>query len=120
MLDIPSVLTENNINILCGKRVGVYASLPFVFNVIDDSISKQVMAKEYCVLSPDGFHISQQVSYTGIEKAKEARDAFVENYRKQGYYRSNKGIIDIKDLKIHCYVIPIDIVEETMRRIHSK
>ena len=59
--------------------------------------------KRYIVLSPDGFTIEREKSH--YKSLTEAIDAFLiwkERFRLQGYYSSNNGRIDLKDLEQNC------------------
>lgn len=54
--------------------------------------------KKYNVLSPDGFPIEFNTTYRSIKKAREAGLRFIERYKIQGYYSSNRGRISLEDL----------------------
>ncbi len=60
------------------------------------------MAK-YQVISPDGITIDRNKPYyTSKKKALEAFDVWRSRYDRQGYYSSNAGRIDLKDLEYFC------------------
>jgi hypothetical protein len=60
------------------------------------------MAK-YQVISPDGFTIeADKPYYTSKKRAVEAFKKWVGRYERQGYYSSNAGRINLKDLEYFC------------------
>lgn len=65
--------------------------------------------KVYDVLSPDGFSISANEFYDSLEAAEAAFNKWAENYKAQGYYSSNYGRIDLRDLQDECCLVPRDM-----------
>lgn len=59
----------------------------------------------YQILSPDGFTIEGGVeSYPSMTEANKAFKQWKDRYKAQGYYSSNRGRIDLKDLKYFCTI----------------
>jgi hypothetical protein len=64
--------------------------------------------KKYDVLSPDGFSISRDETYTSKKKAIEAFNLWKQRYEVQGYYSStNYGRIHLSDLQDYCQLIEL-------------
>ncbi len=61
------------------------------------------MAK-FDVISPDGFSIERDKTYTTEQKAKDALTRWMRRYESQGYYSSNQGRIPLADLASHCEI----------------
>lgn len=59
---------------------------------------------KYVVLSPDGFTIHPTDTYPSLKKAKKALDTWQKGYKRQGYYSSNTGRIELEDLADHCTI----------------
>ena len=59
---------------------------------------------KYVVISPDGFTIHPTQTYSSIPDAKLAFEKWKENYKRQGYYSSNNGRIELADLAEHCTI----------------
>ena len=57
------------------------------------------------VLSPDGFPITFNKTYFSKPEANKALDKFVEKYKTQGYYSSNKGKIPFDKIKDNCKTV---------------
>jgi len=62
---------------------------------------------EYDILSPDGISIEFGKTYLNSIQINKALDDFVTKYEDQGYYSSNNGIVDLKELKSKCKIIKI-------------
>ncbi len=62
----------------------------------------------YNILSPDGFTISIE-DFNTPEEADNFAIEWVEKFRKQGYYSSNRGKIHFDDILDHCRPISYDI-----------
>ena len=59
--------------------------------------------KKYDVISPDGFSIHREDTYTSRKAAMAAFNEWKERYRAQGYYSStNYGRIALEDLEQYC------------------
>jgi len=68
------------------------------------------MANRYIVMSPDGFPISRDAEYKSKKEAEEATLAFVERYRKQGYYSQTTSKIvhiPVDEIKDHCRLVKL-------------
>jgi hypothetical protein len=64
--------------------------------------------KTYNILSPDGFSISRDETYTSKKKAIEAFNEWKKRYEAQGYYSSTKyGKIHLSDLEDYCQLIEL-------------
>lgn len=64
--------------------------------------------KKYNVLSPDGFPIQFETTYTSMDEAYRAFKTWVARYEKQGYYSSaDHGRIDLRDLEDFCQFITL-------------
>jgi len=59
------------------------------------------MAK-YTMLSPDGFSIEFDKTYTSKKEAEKAFTEWKKRYELQGYYSSNSGRIPLEDLREYC------------------
>ena len=60
----------------------------------------------YNVISPDGFPIERETTYTTIYKAYRALVRFKQRYARQGYYSSvNYGKIHPLDIKDYCEIV---------------
>ena len=82
--------------------------IPFQTILSEEEFNEKVnnMAKiKYDVLSPDGFSIFPTLRYSSKKEANEAFNEWKKKYEQQGYYSSNKGRIELKDLKEHCKFI---------------
>ncbi len=62
---------------------------------------------EFDILSPDGFSIFPDRTYTSISAGKKAFNEWKERYKAQGYYSSNHGRIELKYLAEECSYVPI-------------
>lgn len=58
--------------------------------------------KKYDILSPDGIPIEMDGGYTSKKKGLEAFKNWKKRFERQGYYSSNNGRIDLKDLADSC------------------
>jgi len=67
------------------------------------------MAKAYDILSPDGFSISATETWNTPEEAETAFIEWVKRFERQGYYSSNRGRIELSELRKYCKLIPIEI-----------
>jgi hypothetical protein len=68
------------------------------------------MAKKkpkFDVISPDGFSIHREDTYSSRNEAKKALAEWIKRYEDQGYYSSNKGRIPLDELADYCKVIEI-------------
>lgn len=64
--------------------------------------------KRFDIISPDGFPIDREATYTEEEIPKAIKE-FTERYKSQGYYSStNYGIIPLEDLKAYCTIKKIN------------
>lgn len=59
------------------------------------------------VISPDGFSINPTEKYKTEKDAKGAFEIWKRRYKAQGYYSSNRGRIDLKDLFYFCKIVKI-------------
>ncbi|MBN8702760.1 MAG: hypothetical protein J0M08_06830 [Bacteroidetes bacterium] len=57
---------------------------------------------KYVIVSPDGFTIHPTETYNNPKQAKAAFNKWQAQYEKQGYYSSNFGRINLKDLADYC------------------
>lgn len=68
-------------------------------------------AKQYEVLSPDGFGIEMDSNYKTKKEAKIALKDFVKRYEAQGYYSSIRGgervRIPINEIADNCRIIEL-------------
>jgi hypothetical protein len=62
---------------------------------------------KYDILSPDGFSIAFDKTYSSIEKAKKAFENWKKRFEAQGYYSSNSGRINLEDLEQHCTLVEL-------------
>jgi hypothetical protein len=62
----------------------------------------------YDVLSPDGFPIDREKTYSNKKECIEAFDLWAKRFETQGYYSSNNGRIDLRDLQHYCDIIPLN------------
>lgn len=62
---------------------------------------------KYNILSPDGFSIEFNKTYSSIEKAKKAFENWKKRFEAQGYYSSNGGRINLEDLEQHCTLVEV-------------
>ena len=62
-------------------------------------------AKRYDVLSPDMIPIGINGGYETIKEAKKDFIQWKKRYKKQGYYSSNNGRINLKDLEDFCTLV---------------
>ncbi len=108
---------NNGIQVLKVYPIGhEYATTTSVFYLIDspdfgnDVVSegqlKELIAKAFNVMSPDGIPITLEPFKT-IELAFNGFKEWVNGFVKQGYYSSNAGQIDLRDLEDLCYIQPI-------------
>lgn len=58
----------------------------------------------YVILSPDGFTIHPTDIYLNKEEAEKAFNVWKKQYRKQGYYSSNTGRINLDNLADYCTI----------------
>jgi hypothetical protein len=65
------------------------------------------MARKYDVISPDGFSINREGTYSSKKKAREGFTEWAKNFERQGYYSSNRGRIPLDELADHCQLIPV-------------
>ncbi len=75
-------------------------------------LERNMKAVRYDIISPDGISIVYGVDYASLEPGEDAMialDAWVKRFEAQGYYSSNSGRIDLKDLKDNCSYIEIEI-----------
>lgn len=63
--------------------------------------------KEFVVISPDGFTIELEATYSSHENAMKAFKIWAKRYEKQGYYRSNNGRIPLDELINHCRIVEV-------------
>ena len=63
------------------------------------------MAK-WNILSPDGFEISRE-DFKTKKEALSYFDKWKNGFKRQGYYSSNRGRIDLEDLDDCCRVIKV-------------
>jgi hypothetical protein len=65
----------------------------------------KTVKKKFDVISPDGFSIDREATYTSRKKALKAFEAWKERYKAQGYYSSaNHGRIALEDLHEYCNI----------------
>lgn len=60
---------------------------------------------KFNVLSPDGFTIDPEKTYSTIEQAEKAFNEWAKRYERQGYYSSNNGRIPLNELLQNCKII---------------
>lgn len=65
--------------------------------------------KEYNILSPDGFPIFRELTYKSVTSAKKAFKEWKKRFEAQGYYSSNEGRIDLRDLEESCTLTETDL-----------
>jgi hypothetical protein len=63
--------------------------------------------KEYDLLSPDGFSIFPDRTYSSKTAVEKAYKEWVAKFKKQGYYSSNNGRIDLEDLPFEMQFIEV-------------
>lgn len=63
--------------------------------------------KLFQLLSPDGVTIENIEGYPTMQKLMKAFNKWKDRYKAQGYYSSNNGRIDLKDLFDRCEVIEV-------------
>lgn len=64
--------------------------------------------KRFNVLSPDGFPIHYENTYTSKKEALKAAKEWAEGYKRQGYYSSVRyGRIDLMDILDYCQLVEI-------------
>ncbi len=61
---------------------------------------------EYKILSPDGIEIENR-TYSSIDEAVKAFETWVKPFYNQGYYSSNNGRIDLRDLLDYCTLVEL-------------
>jgi hypothetical protein len=62
--------------------------------------------KRFNVLSPDGFPIHYENTYTSKKEALTAAKEWAEGYKRQGYYSSVRyGRIDLMDILDYCQLV---------------
>ena len=69
------------------------------------------MAKKkikYDVLSPDGFPIDREKIYANKKECIKAFNEWKKRFEIQGYYSSNNGRIDLRDLQDYCQIVAIE------------
>jgi len=64
--------------------------------------------KQYDVLSPDGFSISFNKTWSSPTAAQKALTEWITRYKTQGYYSSNNGRIPLGELEANCKIVPLD------------
>jgi hypothetical protein len=60
----------------------------------------------YQILSPDNLPIDTNL-YTSIKAAKRGFNKWVKQYKRQGYYSSNSGRIELIDLEYFCTLVQL-------------
>ena len=71
-----------------------------------------LVERRYRILSPDGFDIAFDKTYT-IDEISSAFEEFKNRYKAQGYYStSNRDRIDLDDLEDYCTIVEYDESEE--------
>jgi hypothetical protein len=60
----------------------------------------------YQILSPDNLPIDNE-TYKSIRAAKMAFNRWKDNYKRQGYYSSNSGRIELIDLEYFCTLVQL-------------
>ena len=65
------------------------------------------MAK-FDVISPDGFSIERDKTYTSKKQAQDALNRWMRRYESQGHYSSNNGRIPLNELESKCIIKPIN------------
>jgi len=71
------------------------------------------MAKEeFDILSPDGFAISFDKTYSTLMEAARAFIKWKQSFSKQGFYSSNEGRIHLDDLRDDCQLVPLNAAAE--------
>ena len=63
--------------------------------------------KEYNVLSPDGFAIHHENTYTSKKKAEEAFKKWRDAYKAQGYYSWRGERIPLNELHQYCQLVEL-------------
>lgn len=56
------------------------------------------------VLSPDGFPIERDKSYSNLAEVQKAIERFIKRFSQQGYYSSNRGRIELDCLENECNI----------------
>jgi hypothetical protein len=64
--------------------------------------------QKYDVISPDGFSISVDKTWSSPETAQQALTEWIKRYEIQAYYSSNNGRIPLGELESYCKIIPLD------------
>ena len=59
------------------------------------------------ILSPDGFSIDREKTYSSRSAAIKAFKAWAKRFEAQGYYSSNRGRINLLDLADECSLIEV-------------
>lgn len=72
---------------------------------MEKAIDKKIA--EFDILSPDGFSIFPDRTYTTLREGQKAFLAWRKQYKAQGYYSSNRGRILLADLGDECIFSPI-------------
>ena len=67
--------------------------------------------EEYQVFSPDEVSIFKDITYPNLEKASKAFREWRNQFKAQGYYSSNKGKINLKDLPNEVTVKLVPVAE---------
>ena len=61
-----------------------------------------IQKKQYVIISPDGFTIHPTDTYTTKKQMRTAFAQWKNRFKKQGYYSSNNGRIELIDLADNC------------------
>ena len=85
------------------KPKGYNKNIKFVVN----ALKKRQKKIRYDVLSPDGFSIDREKTYANKKECITAFKEWKKRFETQGYYSSNKGRIDLRDLIDYCTVIEV-------------
>lgn len=64
--------------------------------------------KQWTVLSPDGFAIHPEDTYTSKKAAKAAFKEWAKRFERQGYYSSAGGRIELIALEDYCQFIELE------------
>jgi hypothetical protein len=61
--------------------------------------------KKFDILSPDGFAMYFDKTFSTPEKAELGFKEWVKRFEHQGYYSSNRGRIPLSELREHCKLV---------------
>jgi hypothetical protein len=92
---------------LTKSQEDVISMLKDEFAKLNEKAKTMAVKKKYDLLSPDGFSIERDVTYSSKKAVKEAFEKWKKRYESQGYYSSNYGRIDLKYLAEECSLVEV-------------